>query len=85
MEDFFGGGEKTYSVNGVKQTTKVKGEGWGFVAAGVGIIGIGIPFALATDKNTKKALEIENGGANAFQPYFKLESTGNGIALSYNF
>jgi len=33
----------------------------------------------------KKALEIENGEPTAFQPYFKLETAGTGMALSYNF
>jgi hypothetical protein len=48
-------------------------------------VGVGIPFALAANKNAKKAISIENGEPTAFQPYFKLESAGNGLALSYNF
>lgn len=76
---------KTINVNG--QTVKVeKAKGAGtIIGVGVGLIGIGIPFAIATGKNAKKALDIENGETTAFQPYFKLESAGNGMALSYNF
>ncbi|MCW4451571.1 hypothetical protein OK344_05050 [Kaistella sp. BT6-1-3] len=51
---------------------------------GVVLIGIGIPFAIAANKNAKKALEIENGGATAFKPYFRVETAGTGMALSYN-
>lgn len=79
------GGNKTVYVNGTKQTFKAKSEGWGFVAAGAGLIGIGIPFVLAANKNAKKAVAIENGETVSFQPYFKIESAGNGIAMSYNF
>ena len=79
------GGTKTYYVNDVKQSYKTKGEGWGFVAAGAGLIGIGIPFALAADKNAKKALQTENGDTTAFNPYFKLQTTGNGLAVTYHF
>ncbi|GGG44767.1 hypothetical protein [Epilithonimonas arachidiradicis] len=79
------GGNKTAYVNGVKQTWKAESKGWGLVAAGAGLIGIGIPFALAADKNAKKAVAIENGESTAFRPYFKIESAGNGVAMSYNF
>lgn len=79
------GGEKTVYVNGAPHTTKMKGEGWGFVAAGAGLIGVGIPFALAADKNARKAIALENGESTTFQPYFKVETAGNGLALSYNF
>lgn len=79
------GGNKTAYVNGVKQTWKAESKGWGFVAAGAGLVGIGIPFALAADKIAKKAVAVENGETVAFQPYFKIESAGNGIAMSYNF
>ena len=63
---------------------KPKGS-WTIIGIGAGLIGIGIPFAIAADKNAKKAIAIENGEPTAFQPYFKLESAGNGLALSYNF
>ena len=57
---------------------------WGLAGIGLGVVGIGIPFALAAKKNADKAILIENG-ETAFQPYFKLETAGNGLALSYNF
>ena len=79
------GKENTIHANGTTYTKEAKKGGWGFLLGGVGLIGIGIPFALAADKNAKKAIELENGATTAFQPYFKLESAGNGLALSYNF
>lgn len=79
------GKENKISANGMTYTKEAKKGGWGFLAAGVGLIGIGIPFAIAADKNAKKAIEIENGEPTAFQPYFKLENSGTGLALSYNF
>lgn len=79
------GGNKKFTVNGQQQTVKMKGEGWGFVAAGAGLIGVGIPFVLAANKNAEKAISIENGGSAAFQPYLRLETSGGGLALSYNF
>ncbi|MBW8358650.1 MAG: hypothetical protein K0M63_02470 [Weeksellaceae bacterium] len=71
-----------YGTQTVKQD--VSGA-WAAVGIGAGIVGVGIPFALAANKNAKKAMAVENGEATAFQPYFKLESAGNGLALSYNF
>ena len=80
------GGETKVNINGQTQVVKQdKSTAWTAVGIGAGIVGIGIPFAIAANKNAKKALEIENGGATAFQPYFKLETAGNGMALSYNF
>lgn len=58
---------------------------WLVTGIGAGLVGIGIPFALAAKKNAKKAIQAENGESTAFQPYFKLESGGTGLALSYNF
>ncbi|MBU4538923.1 MAG: hypothetical protein L6264_03610 [Weeksellaceae bacterium] len=60
-------------------------RGWAVVGVGAALVGIGIPFAIAANKNAKQALEIENGASTAFQPYFKLQTAGNGMALSYNF
>ena len=57
---------------------------WGLAGIGLGVVGIGIPFALAAERNAKKAIQLENG-ETVFQPYFKLETAGNGLALSYNF
>ena len=72
----------SYGTQTVKQGN---GGAWAAVGIGAGIIGIGIPFALAANKHAKRAMALENGEANAFQPHFKLESAGAGIALSYNF
>ena len=77
------GGDKTVIING--QTVTQKSKGWELVGIGAGLVGIGIPFALAAKKNTQKALELENGTGTAFQPYFKIETAGTGLALSYNF
>ncbi|MGC4130021.1 MAG: hypothetical protein QM564_10830 [Bergeyella sp.] len=79
------GKKNTISANGTTYTKEAKKGGWAFLAAGVGLVGIGIPFAIASKKNMDKAIQIENGEATAFQPYFQLEPTGNGLALSYNF
>ncbi|GEM_PF-527225 len=80
------GKKNTIYANGTSYTKKAKKGGGAFLAVGVGLIGIGIPFAIASKKNMDKALQIENGESSvAFQPYFKLESAGNGLALSYNF
>ena len=77
------GGDKTHYIDGVAHKTETKG--WGLVGIGAGIVGVGIPFVLSASKNAKKAIEIENGENLGFQPYFKVESAGNGFALSYNF
>lgn len=79
--------EQTVYVNGQKMVTKQdKSAAWTVVGIGAGVIGVAIPFALAAGKNAEKALAVENGeGTTAFQPYFKLEGGGNGVALSYNF
>lgn len=46
---------------------------------------LSIPFFSGAVKNFKKAVATENEEAMAFQPYFKVESAGNGMAMSYNF
>lgn len=76
---------KRYDLNGkvIGKNEKPKFT-WGLAGIGLGVVGIGIPFALAAKKNADKAIRIENG-ETAFQPYFKLETAGNGLALSYNF
>lgn len=84
-------GKKTVQ-NGVVIKEQAKG-GWGLVGAGVGLIGIAIPFAIGSSKNLKNAVkaqnnadrngsEVQNTHASNF---YKLESGGNGIGLSYNF
>lgn len=78
-------GEKTVTTQfGTSVVEKPKGA-WTLVGIGAGLIGIGIPFAIGAKKNAQKAISIENGESTAFQPYFKLEPSGTGIALSYNF
>ena len=80
------GSGKTYDMNGkvVGKNEKPKFT-WGLAGIGLGVVGIGIPFALAAEKNAKKAIATENGKSTAFQPYFKIETAGNGLALSCNF
>jgi len=80
------GGETKVMINNSVQTVKQdKGGAWALVGIGAGIVGIGIPFAVAAHKNAKKAIAIENGETTAFTPYFRLETAGNGFAFSYNF
>ena len=80
------GGKTTVIINGQTQTIKQDNSaGWTAVGIGAGIVGIGIPFALAAKKNADKAIQLENGESTAFQPYFRLESAGTALALSYNF
>lgn len=69
---------------GTSTIEKPKGA-WTIVGIGAGLVGIGIPFALAAKKNADKAISVENGETTAFHPYFKIESVGTGVALSYNF
>ena len=82
-----GGSKKSVSIPGYGTST-VKGEtgsSWIIAGVGLGVALVGVPFVKAATKNTKKAISIENGESTAFQPYFKFETTGNGLALSYNF
>ena len=59
--------------------------GYGLLIGGVVLVGVGIPLAISSKKNAKRAIELENGESTAFQPYLKVETAGNGLALSYNF
>ncbi|WP_447951759.1 hypothetical protein [Chryseobacterium koreense] len=59
--------------------------GIGYLLLGAGFVGAAIPFAVAAKKNSDRAVQIENGRSTGFQPYFRLENVGNGIALSYHF
>lgn len=80
------GGQTTVTINGQPQVIKQDNSAaWTAVGIGAGIVGIGIPFALAAKKNADKAIQLENGESTAFQPYIKVETAGNGLALSYNF
>lgn len=58
---------------------------WLITGIGGGLVVAGIPFAIGAKKNAEKAIMIENGNTSAFKPYFKFESTGTALALSYNF
>lgn len=62
-----------------------KGAYWACAGVGAVLVGIGIPFAVSAKNNAEKAVALENGEGVAFKPFFKFESTGTGIALSYNF
>lgn len=78
------GGDKTvYDTYGVAHELETKG--WELVGIGAGLVAIGIPFALSAKKNQNKAIDAENGKNTAFQPYFKMETLGTGLALSYIF
>lgn len=83
-----GGSTKTiYYPNGGSDSYKNEnGSSWIITGVGIGTALVGVPFIKAAKKNLKKAIAIENGeSSTAFQPYFQLESAGNGISLSYNF
>ena len=58
---------------------------WTVLGVSAGIALVSIPFYLGAKKNFDKAIQTENEGSTAFQPYFKLQGAGNGLALSYNF
>lgn len=62
-----------------------KKDGLDIIIVGVGLVGIAIPFVLSSKKNLHKAINLENETSTAFQPYFKVEGSGNGMAISYNF
>ncbi|MEC5157268.1 hypothetical protein [Chryseobacterium sp. MP_3.2] len=80
------GGKTTVTINGQPQVIKQDNStAWTAVGIGAGIVGIGIPFALAAKKNADRAVQLENGESTAFQPYFKIETAGTGLALSYHF
>ncbi len=76
---------KTVYYNGVAVKKKESG-GWGFVGIGLGAIGIGIPFALSSGKNLKKAVETQNSGISEPKTAsYRLDISGNSIGLTYNF
>lgn len=62
-----------------------KNAGWSVFGIGAGVTLLSLPFSLSVKSKLKKAIEIENGEKTAFNPYFKFQTTGNGIALSYHF
>ena len=78
--------KKTYS-NGVVIERKESG-GWGLIGIGLGAIGIGIPFALSSSKNLKKAVETQNSAnsnKSSKTTSYRLDISGSGVGLSYNF
>lgn len=77
--------QKVSTPNGSVTTTTDNSARWAVLGASAGIALVSIPFYLGAKKNFDKAIQNENGETTAFQPYFKLQSAGNGVALSYNF
>lgn len=78
---------KTVYSNGVAIKKKESG-GWGLVGIGLGAVGIGIPFAISSGKNLKKAMEIQNQNPVTNETKvtsYRLEISGSGIGLAYNF
>lgn len=84
------GGDKETYQNGVLIKEKQNGN-WGLVLAGLGFVGVGIPFAISSGKNIKKAVKTQNEADQASPTTdskttsYRFEIGGNGIALSYNF
>lgn len=78
---------KTVYYNGVTIKKKESG-GWGLIGLGLGAVGIGIPFAVSSGKNLKKAIKTQNeADSNELTKTtsYRLDIGGNGVGLSYNF
>jgi hypothetical protein len=78
---------KTVYYNGVAIKKKEKG-GWGLIGIGLGAVGIGIPFAISSGKNLKKAIKTQNeadSNETKKTASYRLDIGGNGVGLSYNF
>ncbi|MCU7617737.1 hypothetical protein NZ698_11055 [Chryseobacterium sp. PBS4-4] len=78
---------KTVYYNGVAIKKKEKG-GWGLIGIGLGAVGIGIPFAISSGKNLKKAMKTQNevdSNETKKTASYRLDIGGSGIGLSYNF
>ena len=58
---------------------------WTVLAIGSGLAVVSVPIFIASKKSAQKAMKLENGEPKAFQPYLKVETAGNGLALSYHF
>ncbi len=69
------------------QIIKYKGKkpGWTLVGIGIGLVAVAIPVAIIGSKKVKKGVETENKFAPKSQNFYKVDFTGNGFALSYNF
>ena len=79
---------KDQTINTPYGSTTVKTDNsarWTLLGVSAGVALVSIPFYLGAKKNFDKAIQTENEGSTAFQPYFKLQGAGNGLALSYNF
>ncbi|KIA89254.1 hypothetical protein [Kaistella jeonii] len=75
-----------YDIFGNPYTIKPdNNDAWILIGAGAGLIVIAIPLSAAGKKKVDQAIRIENGETTSFKPYFKIENSGNGLALSYNF
>lgn len=82
----YGLGEVIFGNDGGYNLSNDKETGWALVGIGAGIIGVAIPFVLFSKKNIHKAVETENGTAStAYQPHFRIGSSGSSLVLSYNF
>ena len=80
------GNKATITTNAGQQNVKTdNSNGWVLLGIGAGIVGIGVPFAISAKKNADKAIALENGELIGFQPHFRIETSGAGFALSYNF
>jgi len=74
-----------YDIFGNPYTIKPRNTtAWTMVAIGGGLVAIAIPVGAGAKKDIDEAIKMENG-TTAFQPYFKIENSGGGLALSYNF
>ncbi|KMQ66959.1 hypothetical protein ACM46_02240 [Chryseobacterium angstadtii] len=78
---------KTVYQNGVAIKQKDK-SGWGLVGIGLGAIGVGIPFAISSTKNLKKAINTQNqaeGTDAAKTTSYRLDLSGNSVGVTYSF
>lgn len=63
---------------------------WGIAIAGAGIMALSVPFLVATNKNSSKAVELYNDGLvkkenTAFIQTVNFTFTGNGFSLALQF
>lgn len=77
--------QKVSTPFGTATATTDNSARWAVFGVSAGIALASIPFYLGAKKNFDKAIQTENGESTAFQPYFNLQTTGNGMALSYHF
>ena len=82
--------EDTFTINSIPGSpdfskTKVSKPGWTLVGIGIGLVAVAIPVAIIGSKKVKKGVETENKFAPKSQNFYKVDFTGNGFSLSYNF